>query len=99
MKITKKETVERTVEITPPYFWRNPMSDSMTEMIGLIDDKTVVTIFDTKNYTKVVNGSPAYSEVETAFNKWNPITEEQFMQALNTAIEKLSLMPVLNHKF
>lgn len=98
MTITKRETVERTVEITPPLFWRNPMSDSLTEMIALIDDKTVVTVFDSSNYTKVMNTAPSYSEIETAYNRWIPVTENDFMQALSHAVSKLSIMPVLTEK-
>lgn len=99
MTITTKEIREKQIELQPPMFWHDKRRGEIaTEMIGLIDEKTMVRIFMTDDYTNVTNIIPQGNDLQEAYNKWQPITEEEFFAALATAVERVSLTPVLTEK-
>ena len=98
MTITINKVVEEQVKLTPPLFWRNPMSDNLIDYTALLDEKTACNVFISNGLAIVKNCDPHYANVQECYNKWQPITEDQFFEALNKAVEKVSLMPVLTEK-
>lgn len=95
MKHTITKTIETEVEITPPLFWRNPMSDTTTEVVAYIDERTAVQVFHQPDrYTSVTNSEPHLSKIKEAFNKWVPISEEEFFEVLEMANRITNLKPI-----
>ena len=99
MTITITKTYEDRVTLTPPIFWQNKSRGEVaTEMIGFVDEQTQMRLFITDSYTNVTNTVPTPADLSMAHNKWQPITEEEFFAALATAVERVSLTPVLTEK-
>ncbi len=100
MTITINKTVAEKVQLTPPLFWKRTQSFSTAiEMTGLIDDNTIVNLFISDGMTLVSNKDASLNTLEDCYNNWEPVTEDEFFAALNTAVERVSLQPVLTHKF
>ena len=92
LSVEKKESQE--VEIPVPCFMRNK---SETEYIGVLDEKTVVTIYDNGTYRSLVNCElwVKQHDVAKAWNEWGGCTESEFLTKYDEVVEAMSLHPRL----
>jgi len=98
MKFTTTQTAKTEIEIPVPSFYKDhKCSESITDLIGILDEKTIVHIFETEKRTMVSNFDVSLDngDIVNAFHNWKPITEEEFMYHYNRAVHSLSLTPEL----
>ena len=99
MTIKVTRTTTEKVQLTPPLFWRkNSPFTSATEMTGLINENTVINLFLSDGLTLVKNSDTTFHNLEECYNNWEPVSEDEFFAALNTAVERVSLQPILHEK-
>lgn len=83
-------------EIPIPFFAR---TKDDTEYIGLLDEKTLVSIFKCGDLTIIKNKSTdamfANDELVHAFQKWHSCTETEFLDKYDAVIDSISLHPKL----
>jgi hypothetical protein len=96
MKIKTSITQEREIEVDLPFFRKDPNS-SCTKYIAAINEKTIISLFDSDERTSLsVDIIERESrDISEAYNKWAIVSEEEFLQAHETALKSLSLRPVL----
>jgi hypothetical protein len=95
MKITIKKQTEETVEITPPFFWKNEQN-----VVGLLDENTVVTAYKGAVYASVQNQT-AYmgqSDIRKAIDEMQPCSELDFFTFFDEVIEIVSLKAIKTEK-
>jgi len=100
MKITTSLTQTREIEIPVPSFYKDT-STSILDVVGILDEKTVVRVWDNKSERIFIeNGIPERmsNEISKAFNLWQMIPEEEFFTHYNNAMESLSLTPKLTEQ-
>lgn len=90
---TKREITEN-VRLTPPMFWKSP-SEHYKEYIGLLDDKTVVSVLFLGDYVSIKNGEPKSftTELTSAHKLFNLSNEAEFFAAFDEAYEAMRLTP------
>lgn len=100
MKIETTTTVKHEVELNVPSFWRDEkyLKYGINDVIGLLDEKTVCRVYESQLSIRVSNqdAKDCHSEIVKAFHEWQPITEEEFLQAYNRALHSMSLTPELS---
>lgn len=99
MKFETTQTEKKVIEIPVPSFFRDTIcSDKITDMIGLIDSDTVVRVFESERRTSVQNYDSTISgdDLVHAFQKWQPVTEDEFLAVYNRALHSMSLTPELS---
>jgi hypothetical protein len=96
MKIKTKVTEEREFDIELPFFRKDPES-SCIKYLAVLDEKTVIYLFDSDERTSlsvdIIDRN--IRDISDAYNKWAIVSEEEFLQAHETALKNLSLRPVL----
>lgn len=96
MKILTKITEEREIDIELPFFRKDPQS-SCIKYLAVLDEKTIISLFDSDERTSLSvdiierEGKDVYE----AYRKWTVVSEEEFLQAHETALKSLSLRPEL----
>lgn len=98
MKFETTTTEKREIEIPVPSFYKDSQcSESINDMIGIIDESTIVRVWESEKRTAVENYDVNLNsnEIVRAFHNYKPITEEQFLTAYNRALNSMSLTPEL----
>jgi hypothetical protein len=99
MKIKTKIIEEREANIELPIF-RKEFGFGSTSYIAIIEESHVISIYDNKESGHTtVTVAPFWikeSDVFTALTNWQEITEEEFLEAHETALKSLSLRPELS---
>jgi hypothetical protein len=101
IKVETTQSQKQTIEIPVPSFYKDTScTESINDMLGLIDKDTFVRVWESQRRTFVENSDIALSEsnLVTAFNSWTPITEEEFLTAYDRALKSMSLTPELSMK-
>ena len=101
MKIETTQTTKQVIDIPVPSFYRDKnCHDSITDLIGILDENTVVKVWESDKRTALINGDldSLESDIVRAFLNWEPITEEKFFYHHNRALHSLSLTPELSIK-
>jgi len=95
MQITIKKETEQTIEFTPPLFWKKD-----NNVVGLLDDNTVVTAYKSENYSSVQNCNAKVGERDLwiAADVMQPCSELEFFTFLDEVLEIVSLKPVKTEK-
>lgn len=88
---------KKDIDIPVPAFFRNK---SETDYIGLLDQKTLVTIYNNGDLTIVknqdfTNSDSAKREILDAYNHYGSCTETEFLEKYDQVIESISLHPKL----
>ena len=98
MKIKTKIIEERETEIELPIF-RKEFGFGSTSYIAMIEETHVISIYDNKESGHTtLTIAPFWvkeSDVFTALQKWEDISEQEFLQAHESALKSLSLRPEL----
>lgn len=92
VETTRSEKI--SVEIPVPFFARNKTE---SEWIGLLDNKTVVNIYNGGKLTIIKNSTPDFEKnlLIEAFKTWHSCTETEFLDKYDAVIESISLHPKL----
>lgn len=92
VSVEKKETQE--VEITVPCFFR---SQDEKDYIGVLDENTVVHIYDSGTYKSLTHSELWIKkhEVTKAWFEYHSCTEAEFLTKYDEVIESISLHPKL----
>lgn len=95
---TRTETVE--VPLVIPSFWKESAAFNYTSYRAVIDEKTYVQILAFRDWQDVrLNNATIDSkkeEIEEAFNNWESVTEQEFLEVFNRAYNSMSLVPMIN---
>lgn len=93
MNITIQRTTPERLEITPPVFYKDIVGTTTT-LVGLLDDKTYIRVFQSTGLTCITNSVP---EERTLAREvlYTPITESEFMAGWEKAYRGMSLEPVI----
>lgn len=96
MKIKTTVTQERELDIQLPFFRRDKNSTCL-KLFAVINEKTVISVFDGAGRTSVYVDAFESSTYDIAdkYQNWQPITEQQFLMAHSEALKSLSLEPQL----
>ena len=96
MKIKTKITEEREMDVELPFFRKDPTS-SCIKYMAAINEKTIIHLFDSDERTSLSVDiiEREGRDVSEAYNKWTIVSEEEFLQAHESALKSLSLTPVL----
>lgn len=98
MKIKTNITETREVDIELPVF-RKEIGYGSTSYLAVIEASHVHTIYSNKEagHTTVTTCEFWIKETDVvkAVNTWEEVTEEEFLEAHETALKSLSLRPVL----
>lgn len=94
MIIKTKSITESEVDVQIPFFLRNKEE---THMIAVLDEKTFIRVVKLGDYTSITNSDlPLYaSDIAEAWNKWHSMTETEFFDRFQDALESVSLQPKL----
>jgi len=98
MKFSTTQTAKTEIEIPVPSFYKDKgLHESLIDLIGILDEKTIVKVFESDRRTMVSNWDISLDngDVVLAHLNWHPITEEEFMYHYNRALHSLSLTPEL----
>ena len=99
MKIETTKTEKQIIEIPVPSFYKDGnCSETISDLLGVLDEKTIVRVFESQRRTSVTNFDTSLDtgDIVDAYLKWTPITEDQFFTAYNRALHSLSLTPELS---
>lgn len=100
LTITKTHKEEREIEIPVPSFWREPVS-AYTCVRGLVNDHTLYEVLELNDATFLESRDAKNDngKISDAYERWTPITEEEFMSIYKTARFKTDLTPqILSEK-
>lgn len=96
LETTITHTEKRMLNIEAPSFWKNP-SKHYDEYRAVLDEKTFIEVASLWNgevvridHTTVERRSDRVLEAQ---EKWNVITEQEFMQVYDDAYESMRLTP------
>ncbi len=94
MKLTIETKQTEQVEIPVPSFMR---SKDEKHWVGILDEKTIVTIYANEDFVIVKNSTPEIAERELteAHKTFHSCTEFEFLQKYDEVIESISLHPKL----
>lgn len=99
MKLKTNYTEEREVEIVLPFFrmQKSNYDNGWVEYRGVLPDETYVNIFNTTDHSTIrhLKADRAESEVLSSYKTWQEITEAEFLEAHQKALDSLSLVPKL----
>jgi hypothetical protein len=92
IKIIKTESVETEIQV--PAFFRD---SNERNFIGVLDEKTVVTIYSSDELTIVKNTTPQFAsrDIAEAYNEFYSCTEAEFLEKYESVIHSISLHPKL----
>jgi len=100
MSINLKTTVsiqqEITLELETPAFFKNPLN-FLNEYLGVMDECTISMWTLAGEQTTIKNKATekCVSEIKTAYDSWEHISEEEFFEALNKALKDFDFKPSL----
>ena len=103
MTISIQTQVSKTEQkdITIPSFFMNTkwmnMKCSVYELIGFLNESTVVKVWYRDNYTSIQNGTPEEMKAFTNDlfkDDYQPIDESKFLDIYTEALEGASLQPI-----
>lgn len=88
--IEKKSTSTEKVFLVPPMFWK-----SFSTHIGLLDDKTVVSVYISENRVCIENDAVRFmlDRITNAHDNYEKSNESEFFSAYDEAMEHLRLTP------
>lgn len=95
LKVIANVSQLKEIDIPIPYYARR---HDEREYIGLLDEKTLVTIYKGFSHTSVSNteiDTMEKSKILEAWEKWVSCTETEFLEKYDTVIESISLHPKL----
>ena len=98
MKFTTTQTAKTEIEIPVPSYYRdNLCSESTTDLIGILDEKTIIKVYESARRTCVQNMDIYLGESDIVYSSihWQPITEELFLYHHSRALHSMSLTPTL----
>lgn len=97
MEITIESTVKTTKQIPVPCFWvdKSEITGVTYRWIGLLDEKTLVTIFRSNSRLSITNEIPDNHNLVSVDRGYTLSTEGEFIEAFTSAYTQLSLQPVL----
>ena len=91
INLKAKVSVETEVElnIETPVFFKEAFSSNVTSYLGVIEESTIRIFVYNKVRTCLQNDATEdmVREIKTAYDKWEHISEEEFMEALNKALK------------
>lgn len=93
MEITVKKTVEEKKSIELPLFFKEP-SISHTHLVAILseaDARTVVVLSNDTWVQQYRTKSEVKNRTERWIAEWTPITEEEFKEVWEAALQSLSL--------
>jgi hypothetical protein len=96
IKITKTETTD--LHITPPIYWKQPGKKSY---LGYLSDEQIIEFTSNGERYKSVGHFGSFlgqSRVESAFNEWEEIGEDVFLQEHEIMLREMSLVPTLTER-
>ncbi len=106
MQLNLKSTIsvqqEIEINIESPAFFKNP-SSYLNEYLGVIEECTIEMWSLEGKQTTIKNFATEdrISEIKNALDKWEHISEEEFMEALNKALKDFDFkatMRLINEK-
>lgn len=96
MNITTKSTVTKDIEISVPMFKKK--NDDWQYYVAILNDKTgiSITLSEETGYFNITHSPPHAMDhsIIPALN-WEDISEEEFLEAHEKALQSLSLKPQL----
>lgn len=97
MKLKTTISEEREIDIELPFFRKDPTLSSILKLFAVLDEKTVVTVFNGCGRTAVTvdDTSGSNRDLLEAYQTWLPISEDEFLTIHKTALKSLSLTPIL----
>lgn len=97
MKLKTTISEEREIDIELPFFRKDPTLSSILKLFAVLDEKTVVTVFNGCGRTAVTvdDTSGSNRDLLEAYQTWLPISEDEFLTLHKSALKSLSLTPVL----
>ena len=107
MTISIQTQVSKTEQkdITIPSFFMNTkwmnMKCSVYELIGFLNESTVVKVWYRDNYTSIQNGTPEEMKAFTNDlfkDDYQPIDEAKFLDLYTEALEGASLQPIYRER-
>lgn len=100
MTITVTKTHEEKIEVplVIPSFWKE---NTLTQpkYRAVLDEKTYIQVMQLNSswghYEHILNADPksVAREIEEAYNHWESVTEEEFMEVWDKAYSKMDLRP------
>lgn len=100
MKIETTTTVKAEIELPIPSFWKDTYaSATISDIVGFLDEKTVCRVWESERRTSVENSNLedfTYPKISEIMEKWQSVSEEEFLQAYNRALHSMSLTPELS---
>jgi hypothetical protein len=91
MKIKTTLKTEFESEISIPLFLKDQF-----EFFAVLDESTQVSILNCTGLVSVKNEKPGAERISSNIDIMEPCTESEFMEALDKAIQTLSLKPILH---
>ena len=97
MKLKTTISEEREINIELPFFRKQDNLSNILKLFAVLDEKTVVTVFNGCGRTAVTvdDTSGSNRDLLEAYQTWLPISEDEFLTLHQTALKSLSLTPVL----
>lgn len=89
---------DHNIELTPPLFWKD---EKYNDFIGFLDEHTVARVTAiTPDRISMSNGKPSNMiwDLQEAYNKFIPCSEQEFLDAYEGARESIRLEPLLDDK-
>lgn len=98
LQIKSSVIQEKIVEIPVPFFAK---AKDGYNFIGLVDEKTIIRVYQGLSYTSIVNSNPDNFEngkLIEAFESWELMTEGEFFDKYDQVIQSISLTPIIQIK-
>jgi hypothetical protein len=100
MLLKSTVSIQQEVEINleTPAFFKNPLT-FLNEYLGVIDECTISMWSLDGEQTTIKNTATekSVSQIKTAYDSWEHISEEEFFEALDKALKDFNFKPSLRH--
>lgn len=101
MKFTTTQTAKTEIEIPVPSFYKDGnCSESITDLIGILDENTIIKVYESTRRTCVQNMDLylGESDIVYAHIHWTPIAKDVFLYHHSRALHSMLLMQELMTK-
>jgi hypothetical protein len=97
MKLKSTVTINQEIEIDleTPAFFKSPMT-SFNEYL-MVKEECAIKVLIMTDYTSITNSATEkeVKEIKKAYDSWEHISEEEFMEALDKALKDFNFKPSL----
>jgi RPA family protein len=99
LKTTVSVPTEVSIELETPAFYKKVLTTNMVEHLAVIDECTITMWVMEGQMTQIQNTATEkmQKKILEAYQTWEHISEEEFMEALDKALKDFNFKPSLRH--